>query len=79
MTKKAEKATSGQIAKITGLEDDGFITAILRLGPTAAEVRQAFQCMDDGECSLLSLNSNVQRICEILEAQRELNDLSERL
>jgi hypothetical protein len=75
---KNNVATSSQIAKITGLEDHGYISAILSLGPTVEEVRVAFQCIDCAE-DRSSLNGNVLRICEILETQQELNELAERL
>lgn len=81
MTKrnKEKVATSSQIAKITGLEDHGYISAILSLGATVAEVREAFQCMDCAESRSACSNGNILRICEILEAQQELNELAERI
>lgn len=73
-------ATGKEIASITGLEDDGFITVILSLGATAAEVTQAFEYFENEEKTIShSLGGNVQRIYEILEEHDELNNLSERL
>lgn len=73
-------ATARQIGSITGLEDDGFITAILSLGPTTNDVELAIQCLkDDGLRASHSVNSIVQRVCEILEAHNDLDELGERL
>lgn len=80
MTAKNKPATLNQIRSITGLEDDGFITAILELGATPTDVRAAVECLENDELiASYSVNSMVQRICEILQVHQELDDLSERL
>jgi hypothetical protein len=72
--------TANQISSITGVQDDGFVTAILNLGPSQADIIMALQSLENNELKAsLSMNSIVQHICEILKAHNDLNELGERL
>ncbi len=88
MTSKAKRnstkpATGKEIMAITGLEEDEFITAILNIGATPAEVMLAFQWLEneDRKCpeSRISMDNKIKNVCEILEARRDLNKIAEHL
>ncbi len=79
--KSGKPATGEEIKAITGLEDHGYITAVLKTGATPAQVLQAFQWLESGEHknSLNSMDSAVRCVCEILEANEEMNVIAEHL
>ncbi len=88
MTMKAKNksllpATGKDIKTITGLEDNGLIASILGIGATPAEVMLAFQWLENGDCKCpetrKSMDIKIKQVCDILEAHRDMNDMSERL
>ena len=79
MPAKAKKsATSHDIRAILGPTDDDIVTSILSTGATRDEVLQAFEWLDDDDYMGADLkkpmNSNIRRIYEILQEDRDKVD-----
>ena len=78
--KSKQPATGNDIKTITGLEDHGFITAILASGATPAQVLQAFEWLEADENPASGSDmALVKRVYEILKEKQEMCNLCERI
>lgn len=79
--KSKQPATGNDIKTITGLEDHGFITAILALGATPKQVLQAFEWFQAEEKDITTGPdiAIAKRVYEILKENQEMCDICERL